>query len=65
VAPGQHREQRAVVPPEEANYKGDVPDGSFIYYTVYPAGRNLASLYQVLLGGGARRSWRTARRLLA
>jgi len=47
-----------IVPPARARYDGVAfsPDGNFIYYVYYPAGENLASLYQVpVLGGGARK----------
>jgi serine/threonine protein kinase/Tol biopolymer transport system component len=48
-----------IVPPAVgANYDGVTfsQDGNYIYYVVYPAGQNLAALYQVpVLGGGARK----------
>jgi eukaryotic-like serine/threonine-protein kinase len=46
-----------VVPAAEVRYAGlgFSPDGNHIYYTIYPRGANLGSLYQVpVLGGGAR-----------
>jgi Tol biopolymer transport system component len=48
-----------IVPPlADAVYDGVTfsPDGNYIYYTIYPPGQNLGSLYQVpVLGGGARK----------
>jgi serine/threonine protein kinase len=47
-----------IVPPQEAVFDGVTfsPDGNYVYYTVYPAGQNLGSLFQVpVLGGGARK----------
>jgi dipeptidyl aminopeptidase/acylaminoacyl peptidase len=47
-----------IVPPQDALFDGVTfsPDSNYVYYTVYPAGQNLGSLYQVpVLGGGARK----------
>ena len=48
-----------IVPPEAGALFDGVtfsPDGNYVYYTVYPAGQNLGSLFQVpVLGGGARK----------
>jgi Tol biopolymer transport system component len=48
-----------IVPPEAGAFFDGVtfsPDGNYVYYTVYPAGQNLGSLFQVpVLGGGARK----------
>lgn len=46
-----------IVEPAEVRYVGVTfsPDGNHIYYTVYPRGANLGSLYKIpVLGGGAR-----------
>jgi len=47
-----------IVPPQEALFDGVTfsADSNYVYYTVYLAGQNLGSLYQVpVLGGGARK----------
>jgi Tol biopolymer transport system component len=45
----------AVRPPERANFDGITfsRDGSFIYYSMYPVGDNMATLYRVPVIGGA------------
>ena len=48
----------AIVPAAEARFHGVTfsPDGNYVYYSFYPAGEVLGSLWQVpVLGGGAHR----------
>lgn len=47
-----------IVPPTNGNYDAVSfsPDGNYVYYVVYPAGDNIASMFQVpVLGGGPRK----------
>lgn len=47
-----------IVPPTDGRYDAVSfsPDGNYVYYVVYPAGDNIASMFQVpVLGGGPRK----------
>ena len=47
-----------IVPPAAVNFDAVSfgPDGNYVYYVFYPAGQNIASLYQMpVLGGGPRK----------
>lgn len=47
-----------IVPPADVRYDAVSfsPDGNYVYYVVYPAGQNIASMFQVpVLGGGPRK----------